>query len=535
MRLTALIVEPEPGLTRTAAAVQGTLDALDFDVVGVETPARTTSERAESGDRPDLVLLGPTIDRPVAAARLLTRRAPRTNVIFLRNGSSEALRDELSSPVAMVGAPWTIVDLAGDRLAESLEAAVRRVRQRAHTRTTLGRMNAGLSTATVGLSKINRYTASQQFLASIIEQAEDAIIATTPDGTIVAWNEAAAALFGHSWHEAVGKRVEEVAGGEWRARIPEILREAAPSDDHESGARRDELRLQVAGGPTMDVEVMTSRVIEEEGQVAGLSLVVRDVTVRKALEESVQTARRVESLGVLAGGIAHKFNNLLTGIIVGVDLAARDQAPGSDALAHLTTVRKASMLAAELCRQILAFAGHMTYEVRPLELNAEISDMKHLLEVPLPDEVALELDLAPGLPHIAADAGHVRQILLNLVTNAGEASADGPGRVTITTRVAELVPADVERLTGADGLEPGRYVVLEIDDAGCGMSEGSLARVHEPFFTTKFMGRGLGLSEVLGIVRAHGGGMVFESAPGAGTTVRVCFPEAGRERSGSAE
>lgn len=147
----------------------------------------------------------------------------------------------------------------------------------------------------------------------------------------------------------------------------------------------------------------------------------------------------------------HKFNNLLTGIIGGVDLAAADQSPGSDALRRLESARKASMLAAELCRQILAFAGHMTYEVRALDLNAEISDMKHLLEVPLPDEAVLELDLAPGLPHIAADAGHLRQILLSLVTNAGEASADGAGRVTITTRAEELGPADVERLAVPTG------------------------------------------------------------------------------------
>jgi PAS domain S-box-containing protein len=529
MRLTALIVEPEPGLTRTAAALQDKLETLDFDVVRVETAERATLGPGESGVHPQLVLLGPTLDRPVAAARYLTRRAPRTNVIFLRSGNSQALREELSSPVAMVGAPWTIVDFDNGGREASLEAAVRRVRQRAQTRTTLRRMNARLSAETKAeLSKVSRYTASQRFLASIIEQAKDAIIATTPDGTIVAWNEAAATLLGIAWDEAIGRHAPEVAGGEWRTRISEIIHDAARTTDREHGARREELTLEVPGDSTVEVEVMTSRIIDQEGQLTGLSLVVRDITVRKALEERVQSARRVEGLGVLAGGIAHKFNNLLTGVIGSADLAAQELAPGSGVLEHLRNVREASMTAADLCRQILAFAGHATYQVRPVDLNETINGVKALLEVPLPDGVVLELDLAAVLPPLAADVGHLRQVLLALVTNACEAIAEGPGRVSIRTCARKLGHAEVECLTGADRLEAARYVVLEIADTGSGMSEDTLARVYEPFFTTKFTGRGLGLSEVLGIVRAHRGGLIFESAPGEGTTVRVWFPEGSR-------
>ena len=243
---------------------------------------------------------------------------------------------------------------------------------------------------------------------------------------------------------------------------------------------------------------------------------------RRALEDQVREARRLESIAALAAGIAHEFNNLLTTILGHTDLAAAEGPAAGTALAHLEPIRAAGQRAAELCRQMLAYAGKGRLVVGRVDLSRVAREAAARLGPDAP----IDPDLGPDLPPARGDADQLRQMILNLLTNAVEAVAGTGGRVRVATSWGRLDAPAAARLRLTPGLPPGEYVGLEVTDAGPGMDAETLARAFEPFFSTKFPGRGLGLPVVLGVVRGHHGGMEVDSAPGRGTTVRVYLPVA---------
>jgi two-component system cell cycle sensor histidine kinase/response regulator CckA len=238
----------------------------------------------------------------------------------------------------------------------------------------------------------------------------------------------------------------------------------------------------------------------------------------------VQQAQKLESLGVLAGGIAHDFNNLLTAILGHANLALMDLAPEAPARDSLREIEKASARSAELCRQMLAYAGKGRFVVEAINLSRLIEELAHLLNVSISKKVLLRCQLAEELPTIDADPAQMRQVVMNLVINAAEAIGDVEGVIALSTGVMQC---DEVYLRGGGLIEPpapGRYVYLEVTDTGCGMDAETQARIFDPFFTTKFAGRGLGLAAVLGIVRTHRGMLKVESERGRGTTFRILFP-----------
>lgn len=270
--------------------------------------------------------------------------------------------------------------------------------------------------------------------------------------------------------------------------------------------------------------------LDDQGQQIGVQGRERDITARvraeheyRAVERKLQETQRLESLGVLAGGIAHDFNNLLQTIQGNANLALieTDQAEQKHALQQITA---ASRRAAELVQQLLAYAGKSSIVMRPLDVNAVVREMTSLLRVSVPRSIEIEYVLADQLPLVEADSSQMRQVIMNLITNAAEAIQTGRGTVQLTTSM-QLIHPDLLRLAvvGAD-LPPGRYLVAEVRDDGIGMDAATLARIFEPFFTTKFTGRGLGLAAVLGIVRAHHGALLVDSTPGTGTTFRLILP-----------
>ena len=258
-----------------------------------------------------------------------------------------------------------------------------------------------------------------------------------------------------------------------------------------------------------------------------------DITQRKLGEEALRLSQKLESLGVLAGGIAHDFNNLLTSILGNCNLGSMVLPPESPALPYLDQIEKATMRAADLSRQMLAYAGKGKVAIGRVDMNRLVHEMTELLSVSLSKKALIRYDLAPVLPEIMADPTQMQQVVMNLVTNASEAIPEGVNG-SITLRTGELM---VERtyitVTSLPvGLSSGRYVTLEVSDTGCGMTPEVIARIFDPFFTTKFTGRGLGLSALLGIVRSHGGGLKVYSEPGKGTSMKVFLPAAdpvGRE------
>ena len=259
--------------------------------------------------------------------------------------------------------------------------------------------------------------------------------------------------------------------------------------------------------------------------------VVRDVTEqrhaedeRRRLEDWIRQAQKLESLGLMAGGIAHDFNNLLTPILGEASLALMDLPPDSRARARLERIQKTAQRAATLTHQLLDYAGRGAFSTETLDLSRLVGELGELLETTVARKAELHRRLPPGLPAIAADAGQLSQVVMNLITNAAEAISAGRGRIDVCTGSVSATRAELDAMLLGEELPEGLYVHVEVTDTGCGMTAETRARIFDPFFTTKFTGRGLGLAAVLGIVRAHRGAIEIESAPGRGTRFRVLFP-----------
>lgn len=245
---------------------------------------------------------------------------------------------------------------------------------------------------------------------------------------------------------------------------------------------------------------------------------------RLALERKMLEAQKLESLGVLAGGIAHDFNNLLVAMLGNAGLALMEITPTSRARPFVEQIQVAAQRAADLTRQMLAYSGRGRFIVQPLSLNDVIEEMVKLLRVSISKRAALQLNLAPSLPQISADATQLRQVVMNLITNASDALAERAGTITVSTGAMFVEQDALQHAQPAGDLDAGEYVFLEVTDTGSGMDTETQARIFEPFFTTKFTGRGLGLAAVLGIVRGHAGAIQVNSVPGEGTTFRLLFP-----------
>jgi PAS domain S-box-containing protein len=260
---------------------------------------------------------------------------------------------------------------------------------------------------------------------------------------------------------------------------------------------------------------------DEAGQAVWMMGVCMNITERKKVQQQLQQTQKMESLGLLAGGVAHDFNNLLTGILGNARMALDRLAPGDPAQPLLRDVVLASRRAADLTRQLLAFAGKSRLAIEDIEVSSLIAELIPLVSKSIPDGAQISLNLAPM--SIRADTSQIQQLVMNLIINAAEAiGAGNSGTVYITTRVREM-------RTPFEQLPPGTYGCLEVRDTGCGMDEGTSARIFDPFFSTKFTGRGLGLAAALGIVRRHQGAITVKSTPGSGSTFTVLFPARRRE------
>ena len=257
-----------------------------------------------------------------------------------------------------------------------------------------------------------------------------------------------------------------------------------------------------------------------------------DITERKLAEEDrlkmetkMLQAQKLESLGVLAGGIAHDFNNLLMGVMGNVSLAQLDCSINSQMNEYLESINVAAQRASDLTRQMLAYSGKGRFVVEVLDLNSVIDEMAHLLEITISKKIQLEYKFSDVKPRIEADSTQLRQIVMNLITNASEAIADQNGAITIETGECFAKKEFLRDFFPQDELPEGEYSWFSVKDCGCGMSYETQAKIFDPFFTTKFTGRGLGLAAVLGIVRGHEGGLKVRSKKGEGSQFTVLLPK----------
>jgi PAS domain S-box-containing protein len=270
-----------------------------------------------------------------------------------------------------------------------------------------------------------------------------------------------------------------------------------------------------------------------DGEALSMFGTVVDITerkdaerVRQELEAQLQHFEKLKSLGVLAGGIAHDFNNLLVGILGNAELALEQMSPASPLREEIEDIVTAGLRAADLAKQMLAYAGRATPEVKELDLSTIVREMAHLLEAAVARSATVTYDLSAKLSLVQADPAQIHQVVMNLVSNAAEAGEEGQREITISTRMQRCDREFLKTAYVDDDLGAGVYVVLEVSDNGCGMDANTKAKMFDPFFTTKFMGRGLGLASFLGIIRSHGGAALVDSTPGVGTAVTVLLPPA---------
>jgi PAS domain S-box-containing protein len=266
-------------------------------------------------------------------------------------------------------------------------------------------------------------------------------------------------------------------------------------------------------------------------KVIGLQGTIQDVTERKRgeeerhqLEQQFQNAQKLENLGLLAGGIAHDFNNILTVILGHCYLVRENFITEQELKATFMKIETAGNRAADLCRQMLTYAGKSSLVHAPVNLWLLIDEVTKMLKASINKNVSIELDLGPNIPVIQGDAVQIQQIAMNLIINAADAIGAASGTVRIVLTKVEFDTIQTAHDALGTVIKPGRYSCLEVTDTGCGMDEATIKRIFEPFFTTKSTGRGLGMSAILGIIKSHEAALQLFSTPGVGTTFKVFFP-----------
>ena len=280
-------------------------------------------------------------------------------------------------------------------------------------------------------------------------------------------------------------------------------------------------------------DITVSPLLDSDGRITASVHVARDVTERKKAEEErrkmeqkYQQTQKLESLGVLAGGIAHDFNNILTIILGHCHIINNGINSGIDQKNHVTQIEKAAGRAADLCRQMLTYAGKNALVETRINIWLLVDENVKMLHSALQKSVAIKLGLKNDIPEIMGDSAQIQQVVMNLIINAAEAIGDKNGTVEIELKKV-TIQADQEKDSLGNFIYPGTYACLEVSDDGCGMDAETQKRIFEPFYTTKFTGRGLGMSAVLGIIKSHDGVLQLTSAPGAGTCFKVYFPLSG--------
>ena len=270
-----------------------------------------------------------------------------------------------------------------------------------------------------------------------------------------------------------------------------------------------------------------TRELEQANEHVHLEMERRQRLEAQRFDARLQHTQKLEGLGILAGGIAHDFNNLLVGVLGNSDLALFRMEAEHPARPLIERVTVAATRASELTSQMLAYSGQGRFVVEEVDLSELTREMTELLEVSAGARAHLKLNLAPALPPVEVDVTQIRQVVMNLITNAADAVADQRGTVRVTTSVVE---ADADLLAACElehELPTGPYVSIVVSDDGPGMDPATRARMFDPFFSTKEMGRGLGLAATIGIVRSHGGALRVDSRPGVGTAIQVLLPPAG--------
>lgn len=367
-----------------------------------------------------------------------------------------------------------------------------------------------------------RLKESEMRFRALIENASDIIAVIDANGQIKYTSPSVQRVLGYASQELVGQNVSGLVH---------------PQDLDSVNHSLDRVLAGSTSGHPLTVRLYNKdgswRVLEGLGQdwrsnpaIDGVVINLRDITERKKAEESLLRSSRLEATATLAGGIAHDLNNLMASVLGYAELLRaglaeqNDRQSRRDSLDMLTRISESAHQASELAQQMLDFARAGHRQPRALNINDTVDQVLRIERRSLPWGMSVEFDAGPNVWNVQADPTQIKQVLLNLFTNAVEAIHDG-GQITIRTRNFSIAPDNTSHHMD---LRPGRYVSLLVQDTGCGMDEQTVARAFEPFFSTKFQGRGMGLAAAYGIVKTHGGDIRLTSQPGEGTSVTIYLP-----------
>jgi len=370
-------------------------------------------------------------------------------------------------------------------------------------------------------SLINTLNETMSLLKTLIDSAPIGIIAINEEGNIEFWNKASEEILGWNIDEVLFKSIENF--------IPELNKQISQSDDTHPLSEIEVVEKNKQGN------LLTLRVIHRFIRFSNrdplILVLFRDISEIKKIQEEkeqfqeqLQHTQKLESLGILSSSVAHDFNNYLMAIMGNAELAKEEINNPSAIKNYLLEMEEVIKNAGELCRQLLTFAGSKQQPHQPCNLNLIIKETENLLKVSISKKILLNLSLTPDIPFINGEIGQLRSVLLNLVINASDAIGKRSGVIHIKTGVIDFTESYIRTTWFQEGIEKKKYVYLEVSDNGCGMSPEIVSKIFDPFFTTKNFGRGLGLSTIMGILRAHNGTVKVYSEVGKGTTFKLFFP-----------
>jgi PAS domain S-box-containing protein len=362
---------------------------------------------------------------------------------------------------------------------------------------------------------------SESRYRAIVEGFDGLIYICSPDGKIEFMN---AKLIARTGRNAIGEFCYRVVHG---------LDQPCPWCSNDRVQRGETVRWQMQSQKDNRwYDIVNTPIRRGDGTISKQGMLT-DITERRQAEEDrrqldaqMQQMQKLESLGLLAGGVAHDFNNLLTAVLGNSELALRELPAAAPARAPLGEIRTIARRAADLCRQLLAYSGRGGFSTEPMALPHMVEEISRILEVSVGGKVRLLFSFGENLPLIVGDPTQIRQVVMNLITNASEAIGEHEGTITLRLGRRTIERSVLRDFVAHADATDGTYVELAVTDTGSGMDEATRSRVFEPFFSTKVTGRGLGMAAVLGIVRGHKGAIRIASELGKGTTVTVLLPAA---------
>lgn len=359
----------------------------------------------------------------------------------------------------------------------------------------------------------------------------DGVITTDTMGKIILVNKVAEKLTGYTLEQSIGQpltNIFRIINQHSRETCENPVKQILSAGDIVSLS--DDTLIINRDNSARTISISGAPIRDENATIIGVVIVFRDITDKQNAERALQNAQRLEALGVLAGGIAHDFNNILMAIMGQADLIRASHYPLPPDLIGISDILNAAKRAAELCDQMLAFAGRGLMKAENVNMKTLTEEMLNMLKTCISKKATLQLNIDEDLPYIYGTASQLRQILMNLVVNASDAIGDQNGSITISMGTTLWDKTNIQHHCIINPSKPGKYVYIEIADTGCGMTQQTIERIFDPFFTTKFTGRGLGLSATIGIISSHKGGLCLKSKVGKGTSFKVLFPAVETEK-----